>query len=294
MNELLTYSNFLKTTDNEHIFYSTNFYPNENEIHEDVIIFNYGLVCSNLHWKYQIPYFINNGYKVLVHDYRGHYLSTSSNVETITFENITNDLFQICQNLNIKNSLVFGHSMGVNVSLEFARKFPAFVKKLILISGTVIFVDNVMFDTNAMDHVRPILSSLNKNYLNVFQTFWKYSGWSPIVRHLIKQGGFNVDLVSDEFIQIYLNKIGELGPEVFFHLLGQMQHHDILAHLPKIKTKTLVMGGDNDKVIPNHLQKLLFQQLQNSEIYILRKGSHVPQVDFPEFINERAHYFLKS
>ena len=117
-------------------------------------------------------------------------------------------------------------------------------------------VDNIMFDTNAMDHLRPILSRLNKKFVSIFSNFWKYGGWSPIVRKIIKQGGFNVELVSDEFIEVYMNKIGQLGPDIFFHLLHEMQNHDILAHLPKIETETLVVGGDDDRVIPNHLQKL--------------------------------------
>ena len=76
--------------------------------------------------------------------------------------------------------------------------------------------------------------------------------------------------------------------------LNEMQKHDILAHLPQIKIPTLVIGGDNDKVIPNYLQKLLHNNLPNAELYIVHQGSHVPQVDFPQFINERLLYFLEG
>lgn len=289
------YSNFFKTQDGEQIFYSTNFEVADHIEHENVIMLNYGLVCSNYHWKEQIPFFSKMGYKVLTHDYRGHYQSSGSqNIESITFENITNDMYGVIKKLNIKNVILVGHSMGVNVSLEFARKFPDIVNKMVLISGTIIPVDNIMFNTNAMDYLRPILSNLSKKFPKTFNSFWKYNGWNPIARKVILQGGFNPDQVSDEFIEIYMNKLGQLGPELFFQLLDQMQRHHILAHVSNIQTKTLVMGGDNDKVIPNYLQKLLHKNLNNSEIYIIRNGSHVPQVDFPDFINERIQMFLEN
>jgi non-heme chloroperoxidase len=289
-----TFSNFYKTDDGEQILYTTNFEVGDELEHENVIIFNYGLVCSNYHWKEQIPYFSEQGYKVLTHDYRGHYQSTGiQNIDSVTFENITNDVYGICKKLNIKSAILIGHSMGVNISLEIARKFPNLIKQLVLISGTVIPVDNIMFNTNVMDHIRPTLVKLCKQFPEGFKTFWKFGGWNPVVRKVIHIGGFNIEQVTDEFIEIYMNKLGQLGPELFFQLLDEMQKHHILAHLPSIKTPTLIMGGDNDKVIPNYLQKLLRKNLPNSEIYIYRNGSHVPQVDFPEFTNERIQQFIE-
>lgn len=288
------FSNFYKTEDGEQIFYTTNFEVSDELEHENVIMFNYGLVCSNFHWKEQIPHFTQLGFKIVTHDYRGHYQSSGiQNLKKITFENITNDMFGLCKMLNIKSTIQIGHSMGVNVSLEFTRKFPDLVKKLILISGTVIPVDNIMFNTNAMDYLRPILSNLSQKFPQTFKNFWKYSGWNPLARKLVLQGGFNPEQVSDEFIEIYMNKLGQLGPDLFFQLLDQMQNHHILAHISKINTRTLVIGGDKDKVIPNYLQKLLHKNLNNSELYIVKNGSHVPQVDFPEFINERVLTFIE-
>jgi non-heme chloroperoxidase len=290
-----SFSNFFKTTDGEQILYTTNFPVGDDFIHEDVLMFNYGLVCSNHHWKEQIPFFDKLGHKVLIHDYRGHYQSTGShNVSSVTFENITNDMFGICKSLNINSTIQIGHSMGVNVTLEFTRKFPELVKKMILMSGTVIPVDNIMFDSNIMDHLRPSLTKLSKIFPNEFKSFWKFSGRNPIVKKMVHMGGFNIEEVSDEFIEIYVNKLGQLGPDLFFQLLDEMQKHDILAHLPQINIPTLIIGGDNDKVIPNYLQKLLHNNLAQSELYIVHKGSHVPQVDFPKFINERMDLFISN
>ena len=54
-------ANFFKTEDNEQIFYNKNFSSFDKS--KKTIVFNYGLVCSNHHWKYQIEYFDQRGYQ---------------------------------------------------------------------------------------------------------------------------------------------------------------------------------------------------------------------------------------
>ena len=287
--------NYFKTQDGEQIFYTTNFDWKQDGPHDDVLIFNYGLVCSNHHWSKQLGYFDEKGYKILIHDYRGHYLSSGvEKLEDITFANISGDLKQLCDSLNIKTSILLGHSMGVNVCLEFAKRYPEMVKQMILISGTVVPVFNIMFNTNLTDQLNPVAVKMLKRFPKIFANFWKYGGWNPLMRKAIHIGGFNVKTVSEEFIEIYLNRLGQLGPELFFHLIEQMHKHDILSYLQKIKTPTLIIGGDQDKVIPNYLQKLLLREMPKAKLYLVRNGSHVPQVDFPEFINERIDLYLEK
>lgn len=60
-------ANFFKTEDNEQIFYLKNFSTFDSS--KKTIVFNYGLVCSNHHWKYQVEYFDERGYQILMHDY---------------------------------------------------------------------------------------------------------------------------------------------------------------------------------------------------------------------------------
>ena len=94
------------------------------------------------------------------------------------------------------------------------------------------------------------------------------------------------DQVPEEMIKIYLEKVGELSVDLFLQLFSEMKKHNIISSLGQINTPTLVMGGDKDKIIPNHLQRILLDHLKNAEMYIVKNGSHVPQWDFPETVNE--------
>lgn len=280
------------TSDNFSIHYELNFDPKEKN-NKDIILFNYGLVCSNSHFKYQIAFFHERGYKILLHDYRGHYKSGGKyDLHSLTFKNMCSDIKEICDSLNIEKITTISHSMGVNITLELSKQFPDIFNKIILISGTTMPVYEVMFNSNLTDHLQPKLKSLLQKYPKVFQTFWKYSGVNPIVKTMVHLGGFNTKFVSKDFVEEYLTKVGQLGPEIFFQLLDQMSSHDIMSFLHRINSKILVIGGNQDKVIPNYLQRVLHEELKNSELYVLHNGSHVPQVDFPELVNERIETFM--
>ena len=67
-----------------------------------------------------------------------------------------------------------------------------------------------------------------------------------------------------------------------------------MAYLENITLPTLIIGGEKDKIIPNHFQEILRKKLVNSEFYLVKDGSHVPQVDFPEFINKRMKAFINK
>ncbi|MCR9205854.1 MAG: alpha/beta hydrolase, partial [Halobacteriovoraceae bacterium] len=165
---------------------------------------------------------------------------------------------------------------------------------MVLISGTVLPPQDILFNTNWMDIIQPILETLLNKYPKLYKNIWKTGHLNPLATHLVHQGGFNTKKVPKDFIEFYLKKIGELSPEVFFQLLKQMKNHDIISRLEHIHTPALVMGGDKDQVIPNFLQNIISDSLPNARLYIIKDGSHVPQVDFHETVNERILIFVEN
>ncbi|MFZ4713074.1 MAG: alpha/beta fold hydrolase [Bacteriovoracaceae bacterium] len=287
-------SHYINSFDQKKIFFQSNFEPNLAS-DAKVVMFNYGLVCSNHHWSKQVSYFQELGYNIILQDYRGHFNSAGADdIPSITFANMAKDMEMILNYLGVKKTHMLGHSMGVNVTLEFARTFPDRIESMILIGGTVLPVTEVMFDTNMMDVSLPYFKMLFEKFPDQTSFVWKTSGKNPLIQAMIMDGGFNKQKVSMEFVQIYLNRIGLLTPELFFKLFQEMTDHNIMSYLESIETRSLVIGGEKDKVIPFSMQRLLKGKLKNSELYMVKNGSHVPQVDFPELLNERFHFFFSN
>lgn len=296
MNLLNAQPQYFFTKDNTRLFITTNFNANETPVNaKPLIVFNYGLVCNVQHWREQISYFDKLGYPILLHDYRSHFGSAGkSSFEDCNFKQMVNDINELILMSKREKVLMMGHSMGVNVTLEYARVFPRTIDAMVLISGTVLPPQDVMFDSNITDIVFPFLQFFSKKYPKVFKSIWNTSYMNPLLRNLVYKGGFNTKKVSREFIELYMKKISELPQDILLHLLMEMKNHDIINDLEKISTPALIMGGDQDKVIPNYLQTILHEKLLNSEIYIIKEGSHVPQVDFPDSVNERIDLFISQ
>jgi non-heme chloroperoxidase len=269
------------------IHYATNFKKEDLKEDEIVVVFNYGLVCNFAHFQYQYDYFDQRGFKILVHDYRCHFESVCDEISSCTFVNISHDLNQLLSYLGINKTFMIGHSMGVNVTLEYSRLYPEKLMAMVLISGTVFPPQDVMFDSNVVDLAEPYIQQARAQLGRIYEKLWSNMYKNPIAQFIVWQGGFNMSKTNISYVENYMKKIGELSPDLFFHLLTEMKQHDIIVDLEKLTTPALIIGGDKDKIIPNYLQRILKKYIKNSKLYIVKDGSHVPQVDFPESINER-------
>ncbi|MBH47968.1 MAG: hypothetical protein CME71_07325 [Halobacteriovorax sp.] len=288
-----SHSGYHDVRDGSQIYFCTNFPHKDFAKQDKVLVFNYGLVCSNEHWRYQLPYFDELGYKILIHDYRHHFMSKGAGgLSTCTFKNIASDLKEVISLLDIRSSILLGHSMGVNVCLEYARLWPDDVHSMILMSGTVFPPQDVMFDSNAMEILTPLLTELKGKAPGVFDLIWRTSHLNPLAVMMTHDGGFNKEKVNAEMIKLYLEKVGELSVDLFLQLFSEMKKHNIISSLGNIDVPSLIIGGDKDKVIPNYLQRILVDHLKNAEMYIVKDGSHVPQWDFPHTINEVISDFI--
>jgi pimeloyl-ACP methyl ester carboxylesterase len=165
---------------------------------------------------------------------------------------------------------------------------------MILIAGTVERPHQIMFDGRWMEYIFPITESIFERYPRIFEFLWKVLPRVPLIQLGIMHGGFNPTQVEQSFVNNYLKKITHLSPRLFFSLMENMYHDSIRSHLPKMMIPTLLVAGDADKIIPLHTQYHLLQQLSHAELYIVKDGSHVPQVDFPQQVNERMYSFLKK
>ena len=286
---------FFHTQNGIRIFFNTNFSLKGKKNDHPLLVFNYGFLCSNAHFKYQIPFFEKKGIQILIHDYRCHFSSSGmEDIESCTFDNINSDLTELILFIGLKNNIMIGHSMGVNITLEFARRNPNLIQKMVLISGTILPPQDVMFSSGVMGSLIPYIKKFKNNYPYLHQAGWKKAFMVPLLRKIIYYGGFNTKKVPEEFIHLYMKRIGELHPDLFLKLMEEMRTHDIINHLQDIHTPALIIGGDKDMIIPDYLQRILQKNLKNTETYIVKEGSHVPQVDFPESINQRILFFIQK
>lgn len=93
---------------------------------------HHGLTSSSQMWHQHLPW-LTDQYQVIIHDARGHGLTTApEGDEHYSWEIFADDWSRLMAHLGIERAIVGGLSMGGGVSHAFALRYPQKVKALVL------------------------------------------------------------------------------------------------------------------------------------------------------------------
>lgn len=242
-----------------------------------------------------MEYFKKN-YTVIWFDYRGHHRSDlPENPETgLTIENMARDIECLLNELKIPKATLLGHSMGVNIVLEFYRRNPNRVEAMVLANGSARGPLETMLRSNVVQLVFPLLYNAYKKYPKLSNLLWKANGKSKITPWLVGQLGFNPNLARTEDIATYVKMVTSMDMIITLQLLKDYESYDATPWLHRIDVPTLIIAGENDIIIPRESQEIMHQLIPNSQFELIRHGSHCPQMDIPELANIIIERFLNS
>ncbi len=257
------------------------------------MLFLYGLVCSKMHWQYQLEHF-KKTHTVIWCDYRGHHNSAiPSDISSLTIENMARDYEVLFDELKITQPvIVIGHSIGVSVALELYRRAPKRIKALVLSNGCARAPLESILKTNLSQFVHPMLYSIYRLAPKVANMLWASQGSNKIAHWLIGYLGFNPNLAKSKDIETYVRMLSKLDMLVFLELLKNYEKYDATAWLHRIGVPTLLISGDADLITPREAQEVMHQLIPGSRLEIVRNGSHCPQIDIPDLINVVLERFL--
>jgi non-heme chloroperoxidase len=276
---------YLQSFDGTRLFYSV-------EGKGKPLVFCYGLVCSSLHWTYQIEHF-SRSYKAAWMDYRGHGNSdTPKDMTSLTVENLARDLFLFLDEIGVHEAVFLGHSMGVNTVLEAYRQHPERVLGMVLANGTAKRPLETLFDTNLLEPVFGLARFIHGRSPKLLRKLWSLQKGNPLARSIIQFGGFNPHLTSPDDVQLYVDQMTRLDPGTLLHLIQSYDLYDASSWLHSVQVPTLIIAGERDKVTPLSQQELLHQLIPGSRLEVIRHGSHCPQMDLPDLVNMKIERFL--
>lgn len=278
---------YVKSFDGTKLFYSI-------EGRGKPLVFCYGLICSSLHWTYQVEHF-QKTHRSIWFDYRGHQNSeVPKSLDSLTLENIARDLGAILDELNIQDAVLLGHSMGVNVVLEFYKLFPKRVAGMVLANGTAKRPLETSFSHNMVQAGFHSLKKLHRVTPDLVSLCWKSLKSNPLTRPLVSFGGFNPHLTPQADIDLYIDQVANTDPSILIQLIEQYDVYDATAWLHTIQAPTLIISGEQDRLIPVEQQELMHQLIPNSRLEVIRHGSHCPQMDLPDLVNLKIEKFLNE
>ncbi len=121
---------YITTADGTAIFYK-DWGPRDAQ----PIVFHHGWPLSADDWDNQMLFFLNQGFRVIAHDRRGHGRSSQTDIGQ-DMDTFAADLIQLAAELDLRNAVHIGHSTGGGeVARYVARAEPGRVGKAVLIGA---------------------------------------------------------------------------------------------------------------------------------------------------------------
>jgi len=159
------------------------------------IFFVHGFACSHEDWRFQLDFFSKTN-EVVACDLRGHG-QTPGRPQECSIEHYGGDVAALVNNLELRNVVLVGHSMGCRVVLEAARLVPKKISSLILVDGSRLATG----DPDAAEAAAR--AAIAK------------SGYPAFAENLFRQMFFKPSATADAIVARAVRTSAEFGPELW-------------------------------------------------------------------------------
>jgi len=216
---------------------------------------------------------ISNGVKVFIPDLPGFGESQIPD-RPWTTDDYVNWTKKFIQN-NINSSFfLIGHSFGGKIAFKIALQIPERALGLILISPPIF--------PCPLDLKAKILGFCWKRidpFLKPFLRFRIFQKIFDFIRRLF----YLYILKNPQYLKF------NQAMKKTFEIVNK---EDFSEFLPQVKTKTLIIWGEKDKIVPLKYAYLIKEKISNSQLKIMPKIGHRPHLEDPEKLSKIILQFL--
>ena len=226
------------------------------------IVFVHGVGLNHKIWEPQINVFKNT---FLAYDILGHG-KTPLNKENISFDDFSNQLINLIDELNIRRIHLVGFSIGSLIARNFASKYSDRLETLILLCS--------------------IFKRTEKQQQIVKDRFELAKKSKSLSKQALKRW------FTDEYLEKNPNTYNKISSileqnsmENFLKIYELFVNHKDDEQFEKIKTKTLIMTGEGDIGSTPEMSINLSKVINNSNVKIISKGKHLCSIECADDVN---------
>ncbi|TNE44175.1 MAG: alpha/beta hydrolase [Deltaproteobacteria bacterium] len=266
------------------------------------VVFCNGIGVSTASFWPRVIQPLSHDHRIIHWDYRGHgYSDPPVDPKGMTIRSCADDLKLLLETLQLDQVVLVGHSMGVQVILEFYKHYREHVVGLVPSLGTYGSPFNNFLNSHHSatgfklifewvkrkpDHIRKIWSLALQDIIAVPFTLWS--------SRLTKNSGMMIhpDFCPPEELSIYLSHMRRMDPIQFFYLANSMQDHSAEDVLEEIDVPTLIFSGEFDIFTPKRASREMHHRISNSTLVMVNDGSHAAQAERPDVFWKHIDDFL--
>ncbi|MGJ5084414.1 alpha/beta fold hydrolase [Bradyrhizobium sp. HKCCYLRH1065] len=274
-------SGFVRTSDGTEIFY-------KDWGKGQPIVFHHGWPLTADEWDGQMLFFLQNGYRVIAHDRRGHGRSTQTD-DGNEMDTYATDIAALAKHLDLKDAVHVGHSTGGGeVTRYVARHGNGRVAKAVLIGA----VPPTMLQTVSNPGGQPpqAFDGLRKALAENRAQFFLDIPAGPFY-------GFNRPgaTISEGAIRNWWRQGMMGGAKAQYDCIKAFSETDFTDDLKAITAPTLLLHGEDDRIVSvDNSARLAGKLLKNSVLKTYKGFPHGMATTHADIINADLLAFIKS
>lgn len=251
-----------------------------------------GLGCAGFIWKHLQPAF-EDRCRMLHWHYRGHGLSgTPPEPDALGINALVADLKAVLDAHDVERAVLSGHSMGVQLILEFAWRYPDRVLGLLPMCGSYGRPLDTFHNTSVLGALFPYVREAVMNRPDRAQWLWSKTLGSELAYQFALRTEVNRSVIRRADFLPYLKHMGAMDFGVFVRMLDQVKDHTVEEHLNEIQAPTLVVAGEHDSFTPAWLSRRMVRLMPEAELLVVPGGTHVAPLEIPELVHLRIQRFF--
>ncbi|MCK8499386.1 alpha/beta fold hydrolase [Myxococcus fulvus] len=253
-----------------------------------------GLGCDGFAWKYLAPY-LSRRHRVLRWHYRGHGRSgIPEDRERIGMLYTCDDLQRVMDAAGMEKAVLFGHSMGVQVALEFHRRYASRVTGLVLICGSYGNPLDTFHDSNVLKKLFPSLRRVVERFPEQSARLIHAALRTELAVQLAISLEMNRERIARNDLAPYFEHLARMDPVVFVRTLDSLSEHSAWDHLLHVDVPSLVVAGGRDKFTPGWLSRKMASRIPEAELVLIPDGTHTAPLEAPGLVEVRVERFLRE
>jgi non-heme chloroperoxidase len=207
-----------------------------------VVTFSHGWPLSSDAWDGQMLFLVQNGFRVVAHDRRGHGRSSQASSGN-DMDGYADDLAAMIEALDLKDAILVGHSTGGGEVVRYiGRHGTKRVAKAVLIAA----VPPIMLKSAANPEGLPmeVFDNMRSSMMKDRSQFYKDLATQFYGAN--RQGAKVSQGILDQF---WLWSM-QAGLKNAYESIKAFSETDFTEDLKKIDVPTLVMHGEDDQIVP--------------------------------------------
>lgn len=252
--------------------------PADNDKDKETLLLIHGLGADKDGWL-QLSKYLTKDYRVVIPDLPGHGQSIRGLELDYSIQQQARHVRELLDTLGIDRAHCIGSSMGGAIIAQLAHMNPDKVSSLILI-GSYGIADT----PSAVDQ------------------YIKDKGYNPILevkdsKDFKKMLSFNMATPPDipkfilDVLAMDMKSRIQLNQKIYADI---ERDGDLTQILPDIQAPSLVIWGENDKILHAANADIFKQQIPDCKKILLKKAGHVPMIEYPQELSVSVLHFVRT